>query len=108
LGFTHEPAIVLGRNYWDFCQKNQQKYSSDNGSTAVEVGIKVALQYFFNKGEQRTTIIAFENALEDTLQRWLPAEFHFTTRFEGMFIDVVRIRVRLGKEEESYLLYASK
>jgi hypothetical protein len=41
---------------------------------------------------------------EDTLQRWLPAEFHFTTRSEGMFIDVVRIRVRLGKEEESYLL----
>jgi adenosylmethionine-8-amino-7-oxononanoate aminotransferase len=33
--------------------KNQQKYSSDNGSTAVEVAIKVALQYFFNKGKRK-------------------------------------------------------
>jgi len=43
--------------------KNQQKlFFSDNGSTAVEIAIKVALQYFFNKDEKRTTIIAFENA----------------------------------------------
>jgi hypothetical protein len=36
--------------------KPTKKYSSDNGSTAVEVAIKVALQYFFNKGK-KTTII---------------------------------------------------
>jgi adenosylmethionine-8-amino-7-oxononanoate aminotransferase len=34
-GFTHEPAIEVAEG-WRFCQ-NQKKYSSDNGSTAVEV-----------------------------------------------------------------------
>jgi adenosylmethionine-8-amino-7-oxononanoate aminotransferase len=106
-GFTHEPAIVLGEKL-RFQAKTNKSILSDNGSTAVEVGIKVALQYFFNKGEQRTTIIAFENAFhEDTLQRWLPAEFHFTQAFEGMFIDVVRIPVS-RKRGRKLPLYASK
>ena len=42
--------------------REKKLFFSDNGSTAVEVAIKVALQYFFNKGEKKTTIIAFENA----------------------------------------------
>jgi adenosylmethionine-8-amino-7-oxononanoate aminotransferase len=49
--------------------KTNKKYSSDNGSTAVEVAIKVALQYFL--GKKKTTIIAFENAFHgDTLEQW--------------------------------------
>ncbi|MBB1193241.1 adenosylmethionine--8-amino-7-oxononanoate transaminase [Flavobacterium sp. SOK18b] len=105
-GFTHEPAIVLGEKLLEILPKNQQKvFFSDNGSTAVEVGIKVALQYFFNKGEQRTTIIAFENAFHgDTFAAMAASGISFYTQaFEGMFIDVVRIPVPvLGKEEESY------
>jgi adenosylmethionine-8-amino-7-oxononanoate aminotransferase len=105
-GFTHEPAIVLGEKLLEILPKNQQKvFFSDNGSTAVEVGIKVALQYFFNKGEQRTTIIAFENAFHgDTFAAMAASGISFYTQaFEGMFIDVVRIPVPVpGKEEESY------
>jgi adenosylmethionine-8-amino-7-oxononanoate aminotransferase len=105
-GFTHEPAIVLGEKLLKILPKNQQKvFFSDNGSTAVEVGIKVALQYFFNKGEQRTTIIAFENAFHgDTFAAMAASGISFYTQaFEGMFIDVVRIPVPVpGKEEESY------
>ena len=49
-GFTHEPAIILAEKLMEILPKNQQKiFFSDNGSTAVEVAIKVALQYFFNK-----------------------------------------------------------
>nr|WP_314839842.1 adenosylmethionine--8-amino-7-oxononanoate transaminase [uncultured Flavobacterium sp.] len=105
-GFTHEPAIVLGEKLLEILPKNQQKvFFSDNGSTAVEVGIKVALQYFFNKGEKRTTIIAFENAFHgDTFAAMAASGISFYTQaFEGMFIDVVRIPVPVpGKEEESY------
>jgi adenosylmethionine-8-amino-7-oxononanoate aminotransferase len=47
--------------------KTNKIFFSDNGSTAVEVAIKVALQYFFNKGQKKTTI-TFENAFHgDTL-----------------------------------------
>lgn len=105
-GFTHEPAIVLGEKLIEILPRNQRKiFFSDNGSTAVEVGIKVALQYFFNKGEKRTTIIAFENAFHgDTFAAMAASGISFYTQaFEGMFIDVVRIPVPIkGQEKESF------
>ncbi|WP_395049931.1 adenosylmethionine--8-amino-7-oxononanoate transaminase [Flavobacterium sp.] len=105
-GFTHEPAVLLAEKLMEILPKNQQKiFFSDNGSTAVEVAIKVALQYFFNKGEKKTTIIAFENAFHgDTFAAMAASGISFYTQaFQGMFIDVVRIPVPLkGKEKESF------
>ena len=105
-GFTHEPAIILAEKLVEILPKNQQKiFFSDNGSTAVEVAIKVALQYFFNKGEKKTTIIAFENAFHgDTFAAMAASGISFYTQaFQGMFIDVVRIPVPVkGNEESSY------
>jgi adenosylmethionine-8-amino-7-oxononanoate aminotransferase len=105
-GFTHEPAVVLAEKLIAILPKNQQKlFFSDNGSTAVEIAIKVALQYFFNKGEKRTTIIAFENAFHgDTFAAMAASGISlFTDAFQGMFIDVVRIPVPVvGQEEASF------
>lgn len=105
-GFTHEPAIKVAEKLMEILPKNQQKiFFSDNGSTAVEVAIKVALQYFFNKNEKRTTIIAFENAFHgDTFGAMAASGISFWTQaFEGMFIDVIRIPVPVkGKEQESF------
>ncbi|MBP4141018.1 adenosylmethionine--8-amino-7-oxononanoate transaminase [Flavobacterium sp. P4023] len=105
-GFTHEPAIVLAEKLIKILPKNQQKiFFSDNGSTAVEVAIKVALQYFFNKGEKKTTIIAFENAFHgDTFAAMAASGISFYTQaFQGMFIDVIRIPVPVkGQEQESF------
>lgn len=105
-GFTHEPAIVLSEKLIEILPCNQQKiFFSDNGSTAVEVAIKVALQFFFNKGEKRTTIIAFENAFHgDTFAAMAASGISFYTQaFEGMFIDVVRIPAPIkGQEQESF------
>ena len=105
-GFTHEPAIVLGEKLIKILPSNQEKvFFSDNGSTAVEVAIKVALQFFFNKGEKRTTIIAFENAFHgDTFAAMAASGISFYTQaFEGMFIDVVRIPAPIkGHEQESF------
>jgi adenosylmethionine---8-amino-7-oxononanoate aminotransferase len=105
-GFTHEPAIILAEKLLEILPNNQQKiFFSDNGSTAVEVAIKVALQYFFNKGEKKTTIIAFENAFHgDTFAAMAASGISFFTEaFQGMFIDVVRIPVPTkGQEQESF------
>ncbi|QIH39110.1 adenosylmethionine--8-amino-7-oxononanoate transaminase [Flavobacterium sp. Sr18] len=105
-GFTHEPAILVADKLMEILPKNQQKiFFSDNGSTAVEVAIKVALQYFFNKGEKRTTIIAFENAFHgDTFGAMAASGISFFIEaFQGMFINVVRIPVPVkGQEQESY------
>lgn len=102
-GFTHEPAVKVAEKLLEMLPENQQKiFFSDNGSTSVEVAIKVALQYFFNKGEKRTTIIAFENAFHgDTFAAMAASGISFYTQaFQGMFIDVVRIPVPVKGEEQ--------
>jgi adenosylmethionine-8-amino-7-oxononanoate aminotransferase len=105
-GFTHEPAIILAEKLLAILPINQKKvFFSDNGSTAVEVAIKVALQFFYNKGEKRTTIIAFENAFHgDTFAAMAASGISFYTQaFQGMFIDVVRIPVPVkGQEQVSF------
>ncbi|TRX33528.1 adenosylmethionine--8-amino-7-oxononanoate transaminase [Flavobacterium sp. ZT3R18] len=105
-GFTHEPAIVLAEKLMDILPNNQKKlFFSDNGSTAVEIAIKVALQSFFNKGTKKTTIIAFENAFHgDTFGAMAASGISFFTEsFQGMLIDVIRIPVPVkGQEQLSF------
>ncbi len=62
-GFTHQPAVELAEKLIKFIQGNQTRiFYSDNGSTSVEVALKMALQYFHNQGSPRKKIIAFEQA----------------------------------------------
>lgn len=61
-GFTHQPAVNLAER---LLQKAGGTYGrvflSDNGSTAVEVALKLAIQYAFNRGAHRKSVIAFRN-----------------------------------------------
>jgi len=53
-GFTHDPAIKLAKNITSILPKNLKKvFFSDNGSTAVEVALKIAYQYWFNKKKKK-------------------------------------------------------
>jgi adenosylmethionine-8-amino-7-oxononanoate aminotransferase len=62
-GFTHEPAIQLAQRLLQILPNNQSKiFFSDNGSTATEVAMKMAFQYFHNQGIRRRKIIALEGA----------------------------------------------
>lgn len=61
-GFTHAPAVMLAEGLLDILPDNQQKvFFNDNGSTAVEAAIKMALQFYYNQGDKRDTLIAFED-----------------------------------------------
>jgi adenosylmethionine-8-amino-7-oxononanoate aminotransferase len=61
-GFTHEPAVELAERILAFIGGKQSRvFYSDNGSTSVEVAIKMVLQYFYNKGENKNKFIAFKN-----------------------------------------------
>ena len=104
-GFTHEPAVLLSEKLIEILPNNQQKiFYSDNGSTAVEIAIKVAMQYFYNKNEKRTTIIAFENAFHgDTFGAMAASGISFFTEaFKGSLIQVIRIPVpTIGHEKAS-------
>jgi adenosylmethionine-8-amino-7-oxononanoate aminotransferase len=62
-GFTHPPAIELAENLLRFINGSQSRiFYSDNGSTSVEVALKMALQFFKNQNIPKKRIIAFENA----------------------------------------------
>jgi len=62
-GFTHEPAVLLAEKLVARMPGNQERiFYSDNGSTSVEVALKMTLQYFHNRSENRNKIIAFKNA----------------------------------------------
>lgn len=104
-GFTHAPAVELGEKLLEILPKNQARiFFSDNGSTSVEVAIKTSLQYFYNKGERRTVLIAFDDAFHgDTFAAMAASGISlYTQAFSEMFIEVVRIPVPVaGKEQES-------
>jgi len=95
-GFTHEPAIKLSEALINILPNNQQKlFFSDNGSTAVDVAIKMALQYHFNNGEKRPKIIAFEDSFHgDTFGAMSVSGLSvYNGPFEEFFIHVARIPV---------------
>jgi adenosylmethionine-8-amino-7-oxononanoate aminotransferase len=91
-GFTHEPAIQLAERLLGHLPANFQKvFYSDNGSTAVEVGVKMALQFFHNQGQtQKRKIIAFEDAYHgDTFGAMsLGAPSAFNAPFQDMLFEV--------------------
>ena len=104
-GFTHDKAVLLAEKLIGILPNNQKKlFYSDNGSTAVEVALKGALQYYHNVGEKRTKIIAFEDAFHgDTFGAMASSGISiFTEAFKSSLIDVVRIPVPTkGNEEKS-------
>ncbi len=103
-GFTHEPAVLLAERLLKRLPENQSKiFYSDNGSTAVEVALKMAFQYWSNKGIKRTKIIAFENGYHgDTFGGMsVGARNAFNLPFLKLLFDVIHIPVPLkGKETE--------
>jgi adenosylmethionine-8-amino-7-oxononanoate aminotransferase len=102
-GFTHEPAVVLSEKLMEILPSNQKKlFYSDNGSTAVEVAVKAALQYNYNKGINKTKILAFEDAFHgDTFGAMAASGISlFTQAFKGALLEVVRVPIPTpGKEE---------
>lgn len=71
LGFTHEPAIRLAKELVDLLpgSKITRAFFTDNGSTAIESAVRMALQYWKQNGRpERDTLIAFDRAYHgDTL-----------------------------------------
>jgi adenosylmethionine---8-amino-7-oxononanoate aminotransferase len=61
-GFTHEPAVTLCQRLTGILPTGLTRvFFSDNGSTAVEVALKMALQACHNRGDRdRTRFMAFD------------------------------------------------
>jgi adenosylmethionine---8-amino-7-oxononanoate aminotransferase len=92
--FTHPGAIELAERLLKHLPQNQSKiFYSDNGSTAVEVGLKMCMQYWHNKGENKNIFIAFENAYHgDTFGSMsVGARNVFNNAFENLLFEVKHV-----------------
>ena len=72
-GFVHEPAQTLARRLASLLPRDGQRtlervFFSESGSVAVEVALKIAIQYWRNRGQERHRFIAFHDGYHgDTL-----------------------------------------
>lgn len=93
-GFTHEPAEQLASALATMLPGDLSRvFFSDDGSTAVEVALKMAYQHWVNRGEPRRTFVAFEGAYHgDTFGAMsVGAESAFTGVFGELLFSVDRL-----------------
>src|SRR6266498_130514 len=110
-GCTHRPAVELAERLLDLLPEGLTRvFYSDNGSTAVEVALKMAHQYWSNLGQpERRTFITLHHAYHgDTVGAMSASEDSiFTRAFGSMLFDVVRVdspycyRCPIGLERRS-------
>ena len=96
-GFTHTPAIQLAKTLIHILPDHFAKvFFSDDGSTCVEVALKMAIQYWHNQGiSHKTKIIAFKNAYHgDTFGAMSVAERNaFNAAFNNYLFEVIHIPI---------------
>ena len=96
-GFTHTPAIELSKKLISILPDHFAKvFFSDDGSTSVEVALKMAIQYWYNQDfKNKTTIIAFENGYHgDTFGAMSVAERNaFNAAFDPFLFEVKRLPI---------------
>lgn len=103
--FTHAPAVELASRLLSILPGTMSKvFYSDNGSTAVEVALKIALQHWHNRNIPKTKIICFKNSYHgDTFGAMSAAgRNEFNRPFWKHLFDVESIDPPLkGQEEKS-------
>ncbi len=104
-GFSHKPAIELSEALLRVLPGAFSKvFYSDDGSTAVEVALKLSYQYWANQGEtERTRFLSFEKGYHgDTLAAMSVGRGSgFFQVFEGIFCDATLLPYAETWEEDT-------
>ncbi|RHO44022.1 adenosylmethionine--8-amino-7-oxononanoate transaminase [Blautia wexlerae] len=106
-GLTHEPVEKLSAKLQEFLPGDLDYcFFSDSGSVAVEVSLKMALQYNTNQGRKRPLVLALEHAYHgDTFKAMEVGDdedYHFAfDKKEG----VVHIPTEIPALEEAFEQY---
>lgn len=105
-GFTHKPAIDLSERILNIAGSDFKKvFFSDNGSTSVEVALKMAVQKLHNLGVKRNKIVSFKDAYHgDTFGAMAVGQKgSFFTAFEEMVFEPIQIPEPNPANWEGYL-----
>ena len=113
-GLSHEAAQKLSDKLQDWLPGDLDYcFFSDSGSVAVEVALKMALQYYMNRGEnQRTMVLALEHAYHGdtfkTMEVGDDEDYHFVLHAYGASQNVVHIPTEIDALEKAFERYHSK
>lgn len=108
-GATHEKAIELSKRIVEKLNCDLQKvFFSDNGSTAVEVAIKMCMQFWHNQGIKKSRVLALEGAYHgDTFGAMSVGERdYFNAPFEPFFFHVDFLEFPTEANEKQLLTQA--
>ena len=108
-GATHEKAIELSKRIVEKLNCDLQKvFFSDNGSTAVEVAIKMCMQFWHNQGIKKSRVLALEGAYHgDTFGAMSVGERdYFNAPFEPFFFNVDFLEFPTEMNEKRLLAHA--
>lgn len=110
-GLTHRPAQALAEKLREFLPGDlNYSFFSDSGSVAVEVALKMALQFYMNRGEtQRTMVLALEHAYHGdtfkTMEVGDDEDYHFVLQAYGPSPNVVHIPTEIPALEQAFGQY---
>jgi adenosylmethionine-8-amino-7-oxononanoate aminotransferase len=108
-GVTHPKAIELAKRVCEKLNNDLTKvFFSDNGSTAVEVALKMAIQYWHNQKTHKKRILALEGAYHvDTFGAMSVGERDcFNVPFEPYFFEVDYLPFPTAENEMEILTIA--
>ena len=110
---THGPAERLAERLVSTCPGMSRVFYSDNGSSAMEVSIKMAIQYWKNLGESRTGIMSLQNGYHGDTFGAMSVGYseRFFSRYREKLFECVqmpvphRYRIPSGFGPEEYQFY---
>lgn len=109
-GLTHEPVQKLSEKLADWLPGDLDYcFFSDSGSVAVEVALKMALQYYVNRGEmQRTKVLSLAHAYHGDTFRTMEVgddeDYHFILEAYGPNPHVIHIPTEIPALEKAFEL----
>lgn len=113
-GLTHKPVQELSTKLANWLPGSLNHcFFSDSGSVAVEVALKMALQYYINQGDtERTMVLALEHAYHGdtfkTMEVGDDPDYHFVLNAYGKSPYVIHIPTTLEALEQAFAKYHRK
>lgn len=105
-GFTHEPIVKLSKRLCALAPQGLEKcFYADNGSSAIEVALKMSFQYHKNKGEKRPLFVSLENSYHgETIGALAVGDVKlYKEVFDDILLQTLQVRVPKDQSEEAAL-----
>ena len=102
--FTHKPIIDLSKRLVDITPDGLEKiFWADNGSSAVEVALKMSYQYYANKGEKRPYFLSLSNGYHgETIGALSVSDVGlYKDTFEHILLKTIHVPVPSDKSEDA-------